>query len=161
VIESGDVLLPPEWRALVAGELRTTYTFWCETHKKPAVWVQARQPEKSGLRALGNFDMLSVNLQTGAKRATADLIRRDLFIRDQLRDPLSYNLILGVSAPDRERLARRNGSLMSSTSAKARRTRKRSATQELRHRDSSSVASGNCGVAAYGPSAIRVRVLAR
>jgi hypothetical protein len=42
--------------------------------------------------------MLSVNLQTGAKRATADLIRRDLFIRDQLRDPLSDNLILGVSA---------------------------------------------------------------
>jgi len=99
VIKSGDVILPPEWQALVAGELRTTYTFRCETQKKPAVWVQTRQPEKSGLRALGNFDMLSVNLQTGAKRATADLIRRDLFIRDQLRGPLSYNLILGVSAP--------------------------------------------------------------
>ena len=60
-------------------------------------------------------------------------------------------------SPTAERLARRNCSLMSSTSAKARRTRKRSATQELRHRDFSSVASGNCGVAAYGPSAIRVR----
>jgi hypothetical protein len=34
VIKSGDVILPPEWQALVAGELRTTYTFRCETQEK-------------------------------------------------------------------------------------------------------------------------------
>jgi hypothetical protein len=119
VIESGDVILPPESQALVAGELRTTYTFRCEAQKKPAVRVQARQPEKSGLRALGNFDMLSVNLQTGAKTSSGVISLFAISFAIRCRTTSS-----SASAPPTASVStRRNGSLMSSTSAKARRTR--------------------------------------